>query len=355
MNSTDIADTNRYFSNMKTMTKRSLEKKVFVVEVEEVQDLIKKYDLHLNGNYNELMNKYETFYRELLGYVKEKNKIPFRQGIYKNSQQKKTNLNKVIDCVNRIIERIREKVTCVYNKRMNELDALKIDRYDVNNPSSKKPKSPKKNKTTKKTKPKQQPRKQQQQQQKQKQQEQEQEQPKQEKKQSKDEELNIIYQSMNVLTKWSNKQHNQILFDSDVDGDGGRNVLRQRVLKKDHLYFITFDDKKNVFGGYIDSKIMNTDTYVKDPKSFLFSLINKGEVKNTKYDVKRESVNNAFKILSSNTHNSLYLFANDLMVCKPKNTKSLCDQFCYEYNGEINPLTESTNFTTQRIIVLRMF
>ncbi|KAL7717801.1 TLDc domain-containing protein [Entamoeba marina] len=160
--------------------------------------------------------------------------------------------------------------------------------------------------------------------------------------------------SFGYLKQWSGKQEISVIFDSVVDGDGGNNVLMKKVIDKSNLYFITFDDDNNIFGGYIEEEAFKTNSWITDPNSFIFSLKRNGIVTNNRYNIRNGCENNAF-ILNSNI-GYLYAFGagNDIHVNKIGDPESYCNQASYGYNGEKHPFTDKRYSTAKRIVVLRV-
>ncbi|KAL7714730.1 TLDc domain-containing protein [Entamoeba marina] len=109
--------------------------------------------------------------------------------------------------------------------------------------------------------------------------------------------LENIVPSINKLKEWSDKQKCSVIFDSKLDGDGENNGFMNKVMNKQNLYFISFDNQNNVFGGYADNNINITDGSRTNPNAFTFSLIRNGNLENMKYNIKKEQENCAFSFL----------------------------------------------------------
>ncbi|KAL7717254.1 TLDc domain-containing protein [Entamoeba marina] len=167
-----------------------------------------------------------------------------------------------------------------------------------------------------------------------------------------DKEIIELIPSFNKLKEWSGKQICSIIFDSDIDGDGTNNVLMNKVMNKKNLYFISFDNENNVFGGYVDITIDTTGLYTTDPNSFTFSLIRNGKMKNIKYNIKNDHQLYAFYL---RPNDFFYTFggSHDILVYKIGNSNSHCDPYSYEYNGEKHPFVDNFYFITKRILVLK--
>ncbi|KAL7718134.1 TLDc domain-containing protein [Entamoeba marina] len=168
--------------------------------------------------------------------------------------------------------------------------------------------------------------------------------------QTNDNEIDIINNSMNVLKQWSNKNTFNVIFDSNIDGDGSRNVLYDKVMKKSNLYFISSDDNGNIFGGYVSKEM--SDDLICDKDSFVFSLTRNGE----------ES--KAFRLFQINEEGLLYKFGGNIMFSDIKifcvgKSNSYCyrGQYCgYNYDNKEDALVENSlqQFKVKRIIVLEM-
>ncbi|KAL7718482.1 TLDc domain-containing protein [Entamoeba marina] len=175
-----------------------------------------------------------------------------------------------------------------------------------------------------------------------------------------DENINFV-QSINKMKEWSGKQHYNIIFDSKIDGNGSNNVLRDKVINKKNLYFIHFDNRQNIYGGYVNELIDVYNKLINDPNAFVFSLKRNNQNTLKKYSIKQDQHQNAFKLFSN--YEVLYYFgSNDGNKCKDITTfkvgdpRSYCNQYSYEYNGENKPLSDDTNnkFTVERILVIQM-
>ncbi|KAL7722954.1 hypothetical protein QTN25_000540 [Entamoeba marina] len=348
------------------------EKEVNTTEVEQVKELLEKYDIVLKDDIDEkdLILKYESFYGQLKEFIFNKKEeivnvevmINNLSGLAYGSQfanilnKKKENTNQIIDCGNRIVERIREIETTIYNNRIKDLNNMKVERLhelkqvkvqqqiDVN-----------------------------------------------------DNEMNIIINSINLLKQWSNQNTYNIIFDSKIDGDGWTdNILHDRVFNRSNVYFITFDTNNNVFGCFITKKIDKScsykseerkkttyygitqthhDTllekffnkeeidkpieYIRDENAFVFSLIRDGKVKNTKYLLKYYSNHSVFRLHTNDNRCRLYQLNTDINVNRIGDKMSWCQFSDYDYNEEQHPLIDIPNgtnnyFEAKRIIVMQM-
>ncbi|KAL7714070.1 TLDc domain-containing protein [Entamoeba marina] len=161
-----------------------------------------------------------------------------------------------------------------------------------------------------------------------------------------------------ILKQWSGLKNIDILFDSDINGDGF-DILKWLCKDRRNLYFISIDDKNNVFGGFINEYIYTYNYGVSDEKAFVFSLIRDGSVKNLKYNIKWGHERMAFYLFSSNNpHGLLYQFGEDIIIRRVGKGYCFYKQDLYNYNGEKKALVESNSlangFPIMRVIVLQM-
>ncbi|KAL7714422.1 TLDc domain-containing protein [Entamoeba marina] len=162
------------------------------------------------------------------------------------------------------------------------------------------------------------------------------------------------------MKEWSGKQHYNIIFDSKIDGDGSNNVLGNKVMNKKNLYFIHFDNRQNIYGGYVNELIGGYSKLINDPNSFVFSLKRNNQNTLKKYLIKQNQHHHAFSLCSN--FKVLYYFGYDDNNCRDITTfkvgdpHSYCLPYSYEYNGENKPLSDGTNnkFTVERILVIQM-
>ncbi|KAL7720414.1 TLDc domain-containing protein [Entamoeba marina] len=170
--------------------------------------------------------------------------------------------------------------------------------------------------------------------------------------------LEQLNNSIESLIEWSGKPNYNVIFDSDIDGDG-KSTLNCKLMNKRNLYFIHFDNENNIFGGYVNELINKTNIYVYDKKSFVFSLLRNGEVINKKYVIKPERAKCSFDLQSN--YDFLYWFGygnGKFDIIAPKIghiSKTACLTNSYEYNGEKQPLRNKTiGYVINRILVLEM-
>ncbi|KAL7714837.1 TLDc domain-containing protein [Entamoeba marina] len=330
--STKFSDFKNVMDAMKK-TLENIEKEVCTIEVEEVKRLLKKYDVVLKDDIEEkdLVLKYETFYDQLGEYILKKRErveeveeveetLENYSGFVNDEKvmtiinKKKSNVNEIVDCINRVVRRIKELEVIIYNKRLRELEGMKVFRYDDIEQ-------------------------------------------KQKSKQSEDDGMNIINNSMNYLKEWSNKHHHQVIFDSNEDGDGtSLHALHKIVSGRSYLYFITFDNEGNVFGGYVNDNII-VDSPMDDKNCFVFSLLRNYKTKNMKYHLESGHVCSAFRINKGGDLLYYFGYCPAISMFRVGVSKSCVSQDTtnFLFNKEVNALGESDkDFSAKRIVVLQM-
>ncbi|KAL7715601.1 TLDc domain-containing protein [Entamoeba marina] len=173
-------------------------------------------------------------------------------------------------------------------------------------------------------------------------------------------ELKQFNNSVNALLEWSGKDSFIILFDSDLDGDG-KKILSKKVINKKNLYFISFDNENNIFGGYMNEIIYDTDCSIGDPNAFIFSLIRNGTVINKKYSIMKSEERRVLNVRSYS--NILYQFGfgcyylqSDIIATSINyESRYYCLPTSYKYNEEQQPLRDCSNlYSMTRILVLEM-
>ncbi|BFU26351.1 trichohyalin, putative [Entamoeba histolytica] len=163
------------------------------------------------------------------------------------------------------------------------------------------------------------------------------------------------------LEELTEKRVNNILFDSDKD-DWSKNtsVFGERIMNKEHIIIIIEDEDGNKFGGYVNSKIDKIGDFIKDSKSFVFSLESNGRIEGMmKFDIIFQQ--SAF-CLFNQSDDCLFAFGiDDIFVCKENTeTESYCKQHSFSsfsYKGISNALCGKeypNRFTPKRIIVIEM-
>ncbi|KAL7712549.1 TLDc domain-containing protein [Entamoeba marina] len=171
----------------------------------------------------------------------------------------------------------------------------------------------------------------------------------------------IVVKSIELLCEWCHKTSYTIIFDSDIDGNG-KEILATKVFNKGNVCFIHIDEEKNVFGGYITSKIDKFETHISDSNAFVFSLVRNGIFDPHKYDILKEEQQDAFLLYESN--DCLYNIGGDLCIScdisasKINDPYSFCDQTTFNYKGIEKALHDKQEyvkpFPIKRIISVLM-
>ncbi|KAL7715582.1 TLDc domain-containing protein [Entamoeba marina] len=168
-----------------------------------------------------------------------------------------------------------------------------------------------------------------------------------------------MFESIECIKQWSGKESYDILFDSDLHGNGGNGVLMRKILNKNNVCFIHFDSKNNIFGGYLNTTIDKCNHYLWDKKSFLFSLMRNGKIKNIKYKIRKNQEGYSFYLYSNGDY--LYGFGSgywDLFACRINLQYSCCKQTSFLYGDDPEPLIDNpgdpNRFEMKRILVLQM-
>ena len=84
----------------------------------------------------------------------------------------------------------------------------------------------------------------------------------------------ILIKEMSIesIERWTNKKIISIVFDSDINNWNSGREFSEYIIGKSNLLFMIDDVENNRFGGYINSRITNSDIYINDPDAFIFSL-----------------------------------------------------------------------------------
>ncbi|KAL7716196.1 TLDc domain-containing protein [Entamoeba marina] len=163
----------------------------------------------------------------------------------------------------------------------------------------------------------------------------------------------IIKDSIKQLKIWSNKTESSVIFDSKFDGDGSNNnALHNIVFNRSNLYFITFDNDNNVFGGYVDKRIAGSGmpSYVIDEKAFVFSLMKNNKVNAKRYFIETTRKKEHFYYVITIQMED---FGSDDSYCVSR----FSHDNCYDYGNDVSPLTDiylPQKFGVNRIVVLEM-
>ena len=178
-----------------------------------------------------------------------------------------------------------------------------------------------------------------------------------------------ILKNVDLLEEWSNKKCDEVLYDSEYDGNKG-SIFREKILNHEHLYFIIIDKDDNVFGHYHDKNINRACSKMYDDNMFMFTLNNndRSEIQHFQnktrttftyiyndddyyycdYDIK---LTNSAK--DWNTNNGCYI-VNHLGECSSCVNGSNCER---GFNGiGFNSLINYVmgRFTAERLIVIKM-
>ncbi|KAL7715424.1 TLDc domain-containing protein [Entamoeba marina] len=157
------------------------------------------------------------------------------------------------------------------------------------------------------------------------------------------------------LKEWSNLNEFTLLFDSDIHGFVNNKEFSSYLLNKKNLYIINFDEDGNVFGGYVNSRITDSRSFITDENAFVFSLLRNGVVKNSKYNIIPSSKNESFALVGSL---GFYVFGKiDIAVKQLGDNAAFCKQASFNYNGEEFPFTDHqfpNTFKLLRIVVVEM-
>ncbi|KAL7712207.1 TLDc domain-containing protein [Entamoeba marina] len=285
---------------------------------------LEKYSQEVEGSDEDVMLQYETWYDQLSEVViNHDNRLKTMHELVHLIQQEDKNMDEVKLVLNRLIQKMIEKQNAINEAKLKEFKTLKKS-YDTKIVET----FPNSFTTL-----------------------------------PLDELLPQLEVSFNYLKEWSNRNEFKVLFDSITDGDGSNNTLSDKVIGRSQVFFITFDDKLNVFGGYIENRITQFDSYVNDSSSFTFSLIRNGKLKNIRYLVKSDKREIAFYLCSNS--DSLYSFGRkysysnegDIFINKIGTESSKCRQICFSYNGDQKPYVDknSENFSVQRLLVIEMY
>ncbi|KAL7720783.1 hypothetical protein QTN25_002002 [Entamoeba marina] len=166
----------------------------------------------------------------------------------------------------------------------------------------------------------------------------------------------LLSPCIDVLLRWSNKSDSIVLYDSDYSIDSSSLSFIHSIINKSNLYFIVID-KNNVFGGYVNTVIQQTNTSVKDDNTFIFSLIKNGISTNQRYYKNYDDTSIGFSLYDDETDLfSFGSYAGDIHVCNLNLKESVCCPCSFEYNGETSPfqLSMGEEFQVERLIVMQM-
>ena len=164
--------------------------------------------------------------------------------------------------------------------------------------------------------------------------------------------------SIESIENWTNKKIISIVFDSDINNWNSGREFSEYIIGKSNLLFMIDDVENNRFGGYINSRITNSDIYINDPNAFIFSLKSNRRL-NHPMIFRINIPENAF--ISFTTHDQ-YIFAfgggYDIKLDK-KETSYMANSnpSSYNFGANINALYGNiypNRFTPKRWVVYQM-
>ncbi|KAL7712391.1 TLDc domain-containing protein [Entamoeba marina] len=172
-------------------------------------------------------------------------------------------------------------------------------------------------------------------------------------------EIMSIGKSLSILENWCNLSNSNIVYDSDRDNIENKTLIN-KIIGRDNLYFINFDDEGNIFGGFIHSKITATfPSCMIDPNAFVFSLSKNGIQNPKRFMIHKKYADSAFW-LNSEDGDYLYCFGNDVFIFRIGDHSSYCGEFHFDYEGISPALTNKhgwrvdQRFSVERIVVIQM-
>ncbi|KAL7713729.1 hypothetical protein QTN25_008748 [Entamoeba marina] len=145
------------------------------------------------------------------------------------------------------------------------------------------------------------------------------------------------------LKGWCGLSCGNIIFDSDVDGENTKQLIR-KVLQKKHLYFICFDEDGNVLGGYVNEETK------KEVGRIAISTYDKP---NQMFRIKKNE--RALFMLDNPTW--LIRLGDDICVWKTRSKSSWCIASRYDYgtNSDVwKNLRSEHDFRSERLVIIEM-
>ena len=151
------------------------------------------------------------------------------------------------------------------------------------------------------------------------------------------------------------------LWCSEIDGKSSE-IFRNRIINHSHLYFIVVDSNDNVFGHYHNSVIDKIGGYIKDDKSFMFTLNSNGRCGVMKFNIKHDRAQYATSLCSENSfyYNIGYGHDGDFWIGSFDENGSVLKNISITYEGITNTLLTGKDcsngiyLTTKRLIVIEM-
>ncbi|KAL7720402.1 TLDc domain-containing protein [Entamoeba marina] len=322
-------DFNSFINALQVLINNTKEIKDEIVEDVETKHNLNKYNEVVEGNDEDILSQYETWYDQLSEVVINNDDVIKKLhgvielfdefGEYIHVVERNNDQIKVV--LNRLLEKSVDIEFEINSKRRKELKA-KMHRYDTNMYETFPNAFPKF---------------------------------------SIEELLSQLSVPMNQFKLWCGKEDLSVIFDSKDDGNGSNNVLFNKVIGKSNLLFISIDGNNNVFGGYLNNRITYPDTYIEDSHAFTFSFLRNGKMKVLKFPIKNDYKQYAFRLFENNDY--LYTFGgnqrnntNDIRACKTGYRGSNCYPISFSYNDEPYPYVTNNNvtFTMHRVVVFQM-
>ena len=159
------------------------------------------------------------------------------------------------------------------------------------------------------------------------------------------------------INEMTDRQINEIIFDSEIhDWNVNDSDFSEELRGKKDIIILIEDERQNLFGGYIGNEIRVNEN-VKDDSSYVFSLRKNGEYTMKRY--LRNEIGDSYWIINS-SHPCLIGFGadsgrtRDITLSTKDYSTGLCQQKCYNYNGELYALAGKRDFNIKRIVVYQL-
>ncbi|ELP93382.1 hypothetical protein EIN_057970 [Entamoeba invadens IP1] len=176
-----------------------------------------------------------------------------------------------------------------------------------------------------------------------------------------DEELMELGELLEVFQEWSGLKVCDILYDSENEEIEDNTNFNGKVMFKPNCFFISFDKKGSIFGGYLKENIGLLDEDVDDENHFIFCLRREDGVPFTepKRWFHKKEHDGGIRLFSNN--DCLFQMGNVNFGCfgisKLSLRKNVCLNLSNEYEGIEDTDLNGTNkkfFTVERIVVIHM-
>ena len=129
----------------------------------------------------------------------------------------------------------------------------------------------------------------------------------------KEEENDSLIIDTKELEKLTKMKYQSVIFDSEKDNwKKGSSVFDSKLLKQEKLAFVIETSDGIIIGGYMKKKIMGINRKIGDPDCFLFTNRNNQW---KKYPIQPSKKYDSFQ-LSTKQDNYLFIFGNDIFICK---------------------------------------